>query len=334
MPTPGRIAALLAVTAACGFPRPRDVPGVSDDAGAGTPVADAAITDSALADVPDLPGVTLHVSTSGDDVNDGFALPVKTLKHAIGLAAANGEIKSIVLASGRYSTALGETFPYTLPANVTLIGPAGGGAILTGSNAEPGMIVDAGALRDLELEDFTVAITATGMATVANVHIRTSMLAMRAETAAKLTVDNLDVTGTAAACATGIELNGAADLVATILATRSLGITLDAKDQSTINIVKATIAGDSNCRQSVFRVTTNSAFMLGESLVDGGATGIDLTQATTSSRVTISNTTLRNLAHDAIDGSLATFVMTDSKILDNGGIGANVFAGSWSFERV
>jgi hypothetical protein len=339
VPKPGRIAALLAVTAACGFPRPRDVPGVSDDAGAGAAVMDAAVTDSALADVPDVPGVTLHVSTSGDDANDGFVLPVKTLKHAIGLAAANGEIKNIVLASGRYSTALGETFPYTLPANVTLIGPAGGGAILTGSNAEPGMIVDAGTLRDLELEDFTVAITATGTATVANVHIRTSMLAVRAETAARLTVDNLDVTGSVGGCATGIELNGEAKLDAIVLATRSLGTALNAKDHSAVSISKGNITGDRGCAQIVMFVTTDNAFALSESTLDGGADGLSFAPRSSILQVTIKNTTVRNLKNDGLGGGTGfggsvAFQMIGGALSDNGRGGAEIVGGDWSFTNV
>src|SRR5215468_143263 len=44
-------------------------------------------------------GKTVQVSTTGDDANDGITEPVKTLKHAIGLALADGEITSISLAS-------------------------------------------------------------------------------------------------------------------------------------------------------------------------------------------------------------------------------------------
>ena len=33
------------------------------------------------------PGTTIYVSTTGDDTNDGFAQPVKTLKHASGVQA-------------------------------------------------------------------------------------------------------------------------------------------------------------------------------------------------------------------------------------------------------
>ena len=149
-----RSAAALLLMSACGFPRPPDVggmPGEPSDAAQG--VADVI----GASDAPDQPGTVVHVSNTGDDSNDGLTLPVKTLKHAIGIAAAKSQITKIVLASGHYATATGETFPYTVPANVAILGPAGGGAILTGSNTEPGIIADAGTLQDLELEDFPLS---------------------------------------------------------------------------------------------------------------------------------------------------------------------------------
>ncbi len=321
-----RLSVALLLVSACGFPRPADVGPPSEPSDAAQDATDA----------PEQPGTVVHVSNTGDDSNDGLTLPVKTLKHAIGIAAANMQITKIVLASGHYATATGETFPYTVPANVTIVGPAGGGAILTGSKTEPGMIVDAGALQDLELEDFTVAVTATGMARVTNIHIRTNMLAVRAETTAKLTVNNLDITGTVAACATGIALVGAADLAATILATRNLGTTLDAEDQSTISITSANITGDSSCTQTVIVAATSKTFMLSESLIDGGADGIFFAPpANSSQQASITNSILRNVESDALQGSNGvTFRMTGGEISHNGLGGAELFAGSWTFTNV
>ena len=99
-----RAALLLLVVAACGFPRPDDV---GDDA-------------SRASDGSASGGVAVHVSPSGDDSNDGLMLPVKTLKHAVGLAAANSQITQVALASGTYAMSSGETFPYTVPPGVTL----------------------------------------------------------------------------------------------------------------------------------------------------------------------------------------------------------------------
>lgn len=295
---------------ACGFPRPADVGDGAE------------------------PGITVHVSPTGDDANDGLTQAVKTLKHAIGIAAANNQVTNIVLANGRYASESGETFPYTVPANVTIVGPAGGGAILAGTKTEPGMMVDDGAIQDLEFEDFTVAIIATGLAHITNAHVRTSMVAVRGETTAKLTVDNLDITGTVAACSTGMVLNGAAELAATVLATRNLGATLDAKDQSTINIEKANITGDPGCAQAVMVVTTNKTFTLSDSLVDGGQDGISLLPAP-SSQATITNTILRNLKIDALRGSAGvTFEMTGGELSSNGRGGAEIYGGAWTFANV
>ncbi len=87
------IALLLLTTASCGFPRPPDVVGDAP----GGPDGSAG------------PVVTIHVSPSGDDSSDGFTSPVKTLKHAIGLAAASVQTTQIILATGTYSTSSGET---------------------------------------------------------------------------------------------------------------------------------------------------------------------------------------------------------------------------------
>lgn len=281
----------------------------------------------------------VHVSNTGDDANDGLTLPIKTLKHAIGIAAASTKITKIVLASGHYATAAGETFPYTVPASVTIVGPAGGGAILTGSSTEPGMIVDAGTLQDLELEDFTVAITATGMARVTNVHVRTNMLAVRAETTAKLTLDNVDITGAVAACATGIELNGAAELASTMLATRSLGTTLNAKDEATINIANANITGDPGCTQTVMPITTNKSFILRDSIVDGGYIGISFSPRSSSVQATITNTIVRNLKNDALGGGTnlggsVTLDMNGGELSNNGRGGLDAGGGTWSLTNV
>jgi hypothetical protein len=294
------------------------VPGPDDASGDAAP-ADASPGDAPPADAPEQPAFTIHVAPTGDDANDGLTLPVKTLKHALGLAAANQQLTSIALASGRYSTASGETFPYTVPAGVFIVGPAGGGAILVGTKAEPGIIVDTGTLRDLEFEDFTVAITATGVAYVTNVRIRSSMVAMREETAARLTVDKLDITGTIAACATGIVLNGAADLTATKLDTRNLGTTLDAKDQSTVNIAHANITGDPGCMaiggsaRYVMSGNTTQTFMISDSILDNGSYGIGFRTA----RVTIVNTIIRNTRFPNLISGLGGMSMTGGALMNS-----------------
>jgi hypothetical protein len=312
---------------ACGFPRP---PAITDDA---TPAGDAApgsdavpgsdaatgidaaASDAAIS-IDARPGTTIHVAGTGDDSNDGITAPVKTLKHAIGLAAANDQITGIVLASGRYESAAGETFPYTLPVNIILSGPAGGGAILAGTNTEPGMIVGAGALQDLELESFTVAVTATGTSRLTNLHIRTDMLAIRAESTARLTADNVDITGTVSACAAGIELNGSATLTSSMLATRNLKISVNAKDQSSLALSAANIVGDGACNApfGVLTVTTPNVFSLANSLLDGGNIGIWFSGTGNPTQATVKDTTIRNMKASAIATTKVTLEVTGGEL--------------------
>jgi hypothetical protein len=353
-----RISVLLLAATACGFPKPADVPDNTGDAGApgdaalgagdgqGQLPTDAQADDAqpsvpvdapadAAIDAPASPGSVIRVSTTGDDANDGMSLPVKTLKHAIGIAAANSQITSIVLASGRYSSANGETYPYTVPTGVRIAGPAGGGAILVGTKTEPGINVGTGTLQDLELEDFTAAITATGMTRAANIRIRSSTVALRAETTAKLTIDNLDISGIVGACATGIILNGSADLAATMLTTRSLGTTLDAKDQSAMTILKASITGSSGCSQVVMSVKTNKTFLLQDSVIDGGRDAILLGSGVSPILATIVNTILRNAENNALNGGVNTTLnMTGGEIQNNGHGGAELAQGDYNFTNV
>src|SRR5215470_9701040 len=102
---PLAIAVPYAITllVACNFPKPADVAGEAGPSDASLPgeaAPDSALVDGtpidaapdAAPDAPDPPGTVLHVSPTGDDANDGLTMPVKTLKHAIGLAAANSTI--------------------------------------------------------------------------------------------------------------------------------------------------------------------------------------------------------------------------------------------------
>lgn len=303
----------LLLATACGFPRPSDVNG----------------------DGPDQPGVTIHVAPTGDDANDGLTQPVKTIKRAIRIAGTNTDITTIELAAGRYTAATGEMFPYMVPTDVTMAGPVTGGAILTGTKAEPGLMIDAGKLQDLELEDFTVAITTTGTARIANLRVRTSTLAMRGETAARLTVDNFDITGAVDVCGSGIELKGAADLVATTLVTWNLTTTLDARDQSTVNIAKADITGDPRCRGFAFSVGTNKTFTLSDSTVSGTYGGMGFPGSSSSpTQVTVTGTALRNMTANALSGGFVVFKMTGGEISNAGQAGLSANAGTWSFTNV
>lgn len=303
---------LFVALSACGFPKPPPLDDLGD-AGADGPID---------AELP--PGLSIRVSNGGDDANDGRTAPVKTLKHAIGLAAANPDITSIVLATGRYAAVDGETFPYAIPPNLTLLGPAGGGAILAGSKTEPGLTVAAGTLRDLELEDFTVAVTATGTSHLVALRIRTDMTALRAETSARLTADNVDIAGATGKCALGIELHGAAELTANVLTTRGLRTTVDARDQSVVRLAQANLVGDTSCnspRTGVLTVSTAKTVTVTDSLLDGGDVGVYFVSADVDTPATIKNTTIRNMKETGITGSKLKLDVTGGEISAN----ANAF---------
>ena len=318
------IALFLLTTTACGFPRPPDVGGAAP-ADAGAPGESDGSTG---------PVVAIHVSPSGDDSNDGLSLPVKTLRHAIDLAATNPQVTQVALAVGTYSASNGEAFPYIIPANITVVGPAGGGAIIAGNQTVPGLTVDVGGLQDLSLQDFATAVTVTGSASLKNVQIRASMIAVQAEATGSLTVNNLDITGIApgssGTCSTGIVVNGAAKLVATTLTTQDVGRPLDARDQSVVTMANATFSGNSTCSGSLSILSTAS-FSLSDSLVDGG--GILIVAQSTSFHATISNTIIRG-GLVGFPNFKASFQMIGGEIFGSPGSGAQVGQGTWTFTNV
>jgi hypothetical protein len=282
---------------------------------------------------PELP-TTVRVSPDGDDANDGLRMPVRTLKRGIGLAASDAAITTILVAAGRYDSASGEAFPYTVPANVTISGPVGGGAILAGTSAEPGLVIGAGELRDLELESFTVAVTSNEIAQLTNLRVRSSGTAIRGEAASRLTVTKLDIAGSAGACATGFELNADADLTASEVSARALGVAFQIKDQTTVSISKANITGDATCNTPSFAVGTTRTFALDESIVDGGRNGIDFFGAATPTTATLTGTTLRNMASSGLVGDTVTFTMTGGELSSNGYGGLSAIGGTWTLNNV
>lgn len=293
---------------ACGFPRPADV---LDDAPPGHGSA----------------RLVVLVSTTGDDTNDGLtpASPVRTLKRAIGLAAVNDLVGTISLSAGRYTSETGESFPYFVPPGLLIAGPVGGGVILAGAGAEQGLLMDSGTLRDVEFEDFMVAVTGTGSSELTNIRVRSSMLALRGEASAKLTVNKLDVTGADGACATGIELNADANLDASNVSTRALGVSFRLMDRSTSLVARANIVGDDSCSPAqnttgVFTVATEEAFELRDSIVDGGTNGVVFSSSAARTTATLVNTTIRNVVRTSIIGRKVTIVMTGGEL--SGGFSA------------
>lgn len=268
----------LLLLVACGFPRPPDV---GDDV-----PGDA--TDS---------GFTIHVTTTGDDGNDGLVQPVKTLKRAIELTSANAKVTGIVLATGTYSSASGETFSYIVPSNLTIAGPTGGGAILHGDGAEPALTVHVATLQDLELENFGTAITSMGPTKLSNIRVRTSAIALHGQAGAAISVDDLDITGTAGGCTAGIVLEADADLRGTMLAAHGLGTVLDSSDDSTSDLTGVNINGDAACKVPMFEITSNATFSLHDSVLDTGDGGIDVNSSTAAAQtqVTLTNVTVHNI---------------------------------------
>lgn len=305
---------LSIAASACGFQRPADVD-VPDDAG-------------------DHTQLTIRVSSAGNDVNDGIATPVLTLKRALAIAAVRSETVTIVMDAGRYDMSGGETFPYTLPTNVTIAGAASGGTVLAGNSTTPGLIVDAGALQDLELENFTIAITAKGMARLARIHVRTSDVAVQAETEAAATVSSLDIAGTQGACSVGILLNGAAMLAANDVSTHDLGTTLRAKDNSTTKLTAAHLTADDSCLASILHISSGGTFTLGDSTLDHGTSGVTFQGAQSPTQATLTNVTIKNMSSDAINGDTATVRMTGGEVSSSGASGVMASGGTWTFNGV
>jgi hypothetical protein len=315
-----RIVTLLLATS-CGFPRPPDVVG---DAPGDTGGETAG------------PGSAIHVSPSGDDSNDGLMSPIKTLKHAIGLAAANTQVSQIVLVTGTYSMSSGETFPYTIPPNVTLVGPAGGGATLVGGKTGPGMTVGVGGLQDIDLQDFGTAITVIGVATFKNIRVLTSAIAVQAETTADLTVSNLDITGAASACATGIVLNGNATLTISTFSTRLLGTSFVANDHSMASLTNMNATGDPSCANNILRIPSDGKFMVSHVLIDGGGSGIRVNSPSGSAptQVVLENVTVRNVNSDALVVGNATVRMMGGELSHTSGTDFEVIGGNCTMTDV
>ena len=299
--------------------------------------------DAATAPDAPAPALTVQVSFNGNDADDGINRPVETFKRAIAIATADPQVTHIVLASGHYTMRGGETFPYTVPPNVVGIsGPEGGGAILEGTGAEPGlMMMGGGQLQDLELDNFTVAIDGAGALRFKNLRIAGSMIGVQAADASKLRIDNLDITGGAAGsgiCATGLKLGTSVDLTVTNWTTHNLGTALDADSPDAtfpgmIDIAKANIAsnlGRTACQGNVIGLR-NNAFTLKDSTIDGGDFGIDFIGGESLPAV-VSNTTLRNLSV-GLRSFGGTSRVAASSIMDNN-VAILGDVGRWSLTNV
>lgn len=300
--------------------RPADAPGVD-----AAPEIDAPTG-------PDAPlptNLIIQVANTGNDLNDGFVASVATLQRAIAIAGANPRVIGIAFAAGRYAA---ERFPYTVPDNLTLSGPAGGGAVLVGPRNLPGLLIAKGTVRDLEFEDFTVAITASSEVRLENLRVRTSETAVAAKDAARLIVDNLDVSGVGAPpCATGIDLTGTADLVATNFVTHALGFAVYADDETTARITGGTFQGDPGCGiGAILEVLTSKTIELRDSSLTGGSVGIELDG---DAEVTIANATVSGMGNGLL-GRPLTLQMIGGELSGNSANAAFATAGTWTFTGV
>lgn len=148
-------------------------------------------------------------------------------------------------------------------------------------------------------------------------------------------MNNLDVSGAVGECATGVEINGSADLIASDFAARSLGTSLQMKDQSTAKLIRANITGDASCTDSpLFLISSSSSFALDDSLLDGGKDGIDFRDAAVPTQAIFANVTIRNAAAHAMTGSTAMVHMTGGTLSSNGIGGLEATGGSWTFMDV
>jgi hypothetical protein len=268
--TPSFTAQILCLTlaAACGGSNDRPMPDSRIDAPSPDPAIDASI------DAPIDPPLTVHVAKDGNDSHDGITSPVETLHRAIAIAASNPRVTDIVMAAGQYTMRDGEAFPYTVPANVEIAGPAGGGVTLVGTGAETGLSFPGGGqLQEIDLRSFKVAIEASGDLRLKNLHVTDSDLGVHGSATAKLRITNLDITAPIAvrpACAIGISLTGAAELMATTLTTDSVGPAILADGPRSIDVAGATLKMNvSGCKRPMIDVTNPGAFALKDTAITG-----------------------------------------------------------------
>jgi hypothetical protein len=325
------IAGAIAMGACGGGARAAPDAGPLDDAAT---LVDAAIPiDAVPADAYTPPGGTVQVSSTGDDANDGVVKPVRTLRRALAIAAMYTEIRSIAVGAARYSASAGEAFPYTIPRGVTVTGPVEGGAVLIGNKAGSALIIDVGIVQNLELEDFAVAIVARGVSALDDVHVRTSSVAVRADTAARLMVTKLDVIGAIGACATGIELVGDAIVNANGMVGEALGTALRVRDRGTASLANASITSPRACLTSIIDIASTSPFALIDSTLDGAANGVALTGGISPLPATLTNVTIRHASNAAIGGGNTIAHITGGEI-SSGSTGIHTGGGSWTLTDV
>lgn len=279
------------------------------------------------------PATTIQVTPEGNDNADGYQKPVKTLKRALGIAKAGDTVK---LAAGRYDASTGETFPAKVPDGVTVMGLAGGGSILGGTRAEPAIVLGSGTVQDLEIDSFKVGVQVSGTSTLKGLRIRKSVTAIAADGAAKITAQDLDLTGNLTSCDAGVALSGDADFAVVGLATRSLGTTLSAEANATATVSKSRWEGDPGCNDPVLAFATKKRVALSETVLDGGRVGIAFaTPGTAPGVFDVSKASaVRNMSGNAIVGGNVTATLNDVDLSGNGRMAIEANSGAWDLKAV
>lgn len=317
-----RLACALAVLGACNFPKPEDAP--SDANG-----IDAVVLD---------PSKTILVSVDGNDANDGRAAPVRTLKHAVELAVAEPRLTAISIGAGRYAADAGESFPYSIPEGMTVVGPSDSSAILAGTGTETGLVLTSATLQQLTLEEFATAISSTGVVGLSRLRITNSDLALRVESTSQATLSSVTIEGMRAAsasdCQAGILALGSAKLMASTLATRNLSTSVTAEGSALIDLSAIDIIADAPCRGVIFKVGTDKTFAIHGGNVLGGGTALAFTApAGAATQATVADLVVHNVS-TGITGSNVVLTMTGGEVMGsenalNAGAG-----GDWRFTNV
>jgi hypothetical protein len=155
-----------------------------------------------------------------------------------------------------------------------------------------------------------------------------------------LTVDSLTISGTLGACGTGIVLNGGAVLTARTLETHNLLVTLDARDQSSVDISNAMVTGDPNCAGvlPIMSVASTASFHLTDSVLTGGNNGIGITPKSPSFQAVLTNVSIRNMKNGALGGGFggasASFHMTGGELSNTASTAVQIGPGVWTFTGV
>lgn len=276
--------------------------------------------------MPD-PKTTIRVSLGGNDAADGLSSPVKTLKRAISIATSNGAIKTIRLETGKYSAANGETYPYTVPAGITILGDPG--TVLAGTNNEIGFVVETGSLTNLEFNDFTTAIHTKGTATLDSVVVRTSKVGVLADGSAKVTAKGLTFTGDAKCTTVGVLAAGTAQVIVETFSSADV-LSVDHRDQAVVSISKGTITSKGSGCDPLVKASGKS-LTLGDTVISGGSNGIYQYGSNGILEITLLNTIIADSEGYAIRGDGHVLRMTGGEIRTTG---VTLTGGTSSFTNV